>query len=74
MVDEWVGFNRIASKFKYRPIPIKNPIFQYSNIPVCLMQIITKLGNENLFGFPPAADPGKGGRSGDVVNWKTYLA
>jgi hypothetical protein len=34
-VDEWVFLDRIAShfKFKNRPIPIINPIFQYSSIP-----------------------------------------
>jgi hypothetical protein len=57
-VDEWVFLDRIASQFKNknRPIPIFNPIFQYSNIPVfqyfniptSFMQVIAKVGNENL--------------------------
>jgi hypothetical protein len=35
IVDEWVGFDLIASQFKFinRPIPIFNPIFHSSSIP-----------------------------------------
>jgi hypothetical protein len=42
-MDEWVFLDRIASQFKAknRPVPIINPIFQYSNIPANFMQIIT---------------------------------
>jgi hypothetical protein len=34
-VDEWVFLDRIGSQYKFKtgPIPIFNPIFQYSSIP-----------------------------------------
>jgi len=48
-VEKWAILDRMVSQFKFkkRPFSIINPIFQYSNIPACFMQVITKAVNKN---------------------------